>query len=1772
MRKKNLWRGLLIGLFFVVLFSGFFGCKTQGKKKISRVVSRKAESVVNVKINPSGELNYLPGKLVFYFDRSFPGVKGTTISEKALVSYVKINPPIPASGRWINPRTFEVDFKKNPVPDSEYRIVLLSIPYPGKKIKLATREFSFKTPSLKLLNVSVTSTRRYSAEIELHFNFPVKRAGFEKFIRVFDAEGKEVQPTGIKIVSDNQIVYVDIPVSRVPAQFQIVLQKGLKSELGAVLKESITRELTVRFGRRPLVFRFSGVKEKGTGYIVKLRASSPGRRVKLINESVQTRVLVSPEMPFKVIAAGNLIYITGDFIPEKVYEITLLSGIEDKNGAVLEQDFKAYAKIPPRRGKLRFLYRGKYFGRQGEWKIPVKAEGLKTLQLSIDYMPPENVVFWYSNDYGDKDYIDQYSERIFSQKIALPSKGNLLWLNLKDYINADKDGIYSVVLSGETTNRRTIEDSIQLVVSDLSIIAKWYGGKLYVWTIDSATLKPQVATSIEVRTSKNFLLGTCATNSEGFCLIETDKKERSPYVIFARKANQWTYLHFNTSLLPMEAYDVSGEGRLQSYVGFIYPERNLYRPGEKINFAVLVREARTYRGLSIPVKLIVRDPRGNRFVTLNGKTGKDGLVQFSFPTASTSPTGKYALELYVGGKNIFTYFLFVETFVPERMSVDLKLPEQIDLRKSITAELEARYLFGAPASGENYTGWATAEAVYPQCSGYMGCSFGKVKRERGKTSWRVEIPEGELDSQGRARLSFSMKDARESSLPLRLTLRVEVSEGGSGRTTKKSISTLVHPKPFYIGLKPSSKRTISGNPVRIQGILLSPDCKPYSGKARLSYNIYNLLYYYTYSYYSDFGWERSVEKLPVVTDRNVEVRDGKFSFSFVPQSNYEDYLIEVIDRENGTISQTIVYGWGWGVSARPESPDVLPISVSRTEGDEGDRVTAEIKLPFEGKILWTVELDRVYSYTWREAKGKTASWTFKLPEGVPNVYVTALLIRSGKNYLVSRAFGVKRIKIRPKKLKLNVQIEAPQEIKPSREMEIRIKARKKFRATVAVVDEGILQITRFKTPDVYSGVLRAMRLFLRTSESFGWIVRKYMAQTGGGFAAKEEEFTQPRFAQVVSYWSGIVESDSRGVARIKFKVPEYQGKLRIMVGAVTPEALGSAEKYVIVKRDVYVSPTVPRFLSTEDRFSLPITLLNTTDRVKTVKLRISAEGATLTKKETLTLPPGERKILWVDGTAGGEPGTVKIWVHAETEGEKYSQDFSIPLYPSLPYVTDNQVVTLEGEGKLDLRPYFANWIPRAHRAKLIISPFPGASALAHISYLIHYPYGCIEQTSTSTLVLIRLAPLMPLVAPEKTKEEYINMTQYGISRMISMQTITGGFSFWPGSRTPARWSSAYATFVLLEAKSAGFSVPDSVIKAALYYLKSTRKKDGITFYVLARGGMFERDPNLKSELLMKARSKDLTREDVLWFAGVMNELGNKELARKLLDEALKMEIKKGRRLYHNFYSELKALALSLYIMESVNPFHPDEKRLVEDIVTRLTRRRSYYYTTQELAWSLLSLGLYMDKHGSVENFDVILRASNKMVKGEKGRGIVTYNLKNAALYDKLELEYKGKGTVYLTIQNTGFSRNQRSFSPYGSGFTIGREILTKDGGKTFRAIQGNMLVLRFWVNSEGYYRNAAIEIPVPAGLEIENPRLNPSLLPGWTRSLKTINPEYMDVRDDRVIVFTTLRKGLSYYYIMLRAVTPGEFFFPPARGILMYDPQKNANTVSNVFSVEKKKR
>ena len=1744
------------------------------------------EEALEIKVQPQGELQRMPTDMVFYFSESYPGVEGITVEPESLKNFITIDPYLPAQGKWVSERTFEIYFLATPLPDKTYKVKIRRVPLISGAAEIPAQTFAFKTPDFEIVSISLKAIEKNSAVVSLDFTFAPVFDELRQFIAIFDSKNQPVKMWNVTTEKEKpEEVLITVPVIKAPEQYKVIVKKGLKSGLGVVLKKDVETVLPIGFATKPISVKDSKIEESEDGYMLIFQLISPAEKDFDIKEDNLSKLIrISPEIPFRVATSGKGIYIFGDFIPEKNYSVTLKTGITSKKGSILQEDYTMGFNIPKRKEKLQFIYQGRYFGTTGEWNLPLKLSRINWVEITITYLPPDNVLFWHLKDYGQKMSLYMLGEDIIQgRKIEIEKTGKdqVLWINLRDFLREKANGVYLVKAYGETEDKKHLNDRIAIVISDISLVTKWYKNSIYVWAFNSASLNAVTGVEIEARSSKNFLAGKGTTDVNGFCAMSILKEGRDPYVVFAKKGDEWTYVHVPTLRLPMEAYDIAGEEPSKPYLAYMYPERDLYRPGEDVRFNVVVREKNYFKGIALPVRIVIRDPQGRKYLTLSGTTDDYGLHDFSFPTTPSSPTGKYMLELVGGDQTLYTAHIFVEAFVPERMRVKLSLPDQLNIDKPFALKLEAEYLFGAPASGEVYSAKVRAEETPFRGAGYYNYGFGVVRfRNERPVAWESDNLTGTLDQNGKVEKTIRIDTNMVFNDPVRLSTSATVTEGGSGRVTSKSLEKIVYTRPFYIGIKPSGTRVIGGVPLTINGVLLKPDCSLYTGKSRLAYRVYKLSHYYSYGYddyyNDDYYWNARVNKIPIMSKHAVNATDGKFSFSYTPQTAYNDYLVEVLDEINGTISQVKIYGWGWwyeGEEANIESPEIILIRSDKQEYDAGEEVKVEALLPFEGNILWTVELDTLYNYAWKEAKGEVAAWSFRAPDGVSTCYVSALLVRSGGNYLVQRGLGIQRMRIRPRALKLGFTIDVPQRIKPGDELVINVKGTDRFKGTIAVVDEGILQITDFKTPDPYEGIFRDIGLGINSAESFGWIVKKFLTKTGGGFAAREKEFPEARFTRIVSFWSGIMESGADGSLSYKLKIPQYNGKLRVMVAGANENKLGGQATEVIVKSDVIISPTIPRFMYTSDKFSFPITLLNTTKQAKSVKLSIDMKKGTLkgqTGLGNIQLKPEEKKILWFDCVASEEPGSIDLAINGSSGNEKYHENFVIPLYPNVPFITESEYITVKPNERLDLKPYFDAWYPRAHTVKLLISNIPALSKLHHTKYAIHYPYGCIEQTSTSTLVLLRLSPLLAVIAPDISKEKYTEMVNHGVGRIISMQTISGGFGFWPGDDEPEPWASAYGTFVLLEAKNAGFVVPENVLNAALNYLDALADKSEFVYYILAKGGILQKKPESVDRLIALAKKEKYDLTSLLWVAGVLYESGKTEEAKNILALALNKEPPKVRRYRDDYYSRLQFKGMKLYMVEQVSPGIEEENRLALDISKELGARQSYYYTTQELAWSLLSLGMYAERFSKAD-YQVDLKIGGKVVKPQKEKGLLSWVLKNPGKETSLILQTSSPNALYLNIENTGFSKLKRAFEPYANGIVLKRNIFSYDGQPIAACNQGDLVVLKMAIKGNNYYDNVAVEASLPAGLEIENPRLGRDDLPTWVMKKSELwQPDYVDMKDDRAVIFGSLSYDTTFYYILARAVTPGTFFLPPSQGVVMYNPELNAHTHAETFEVNKR--
>ncbi|MCS7313233.1 MAG: MG2 domain-containing protein, partial [Acidobacteria bacterium] len=1100
-----------------------------------------------------------------------------------------------------------------------------------------------------------------------------------------------------------------------------------------------------------------------------------------------------------------------------------------------------------------------------------------------------------------------------------------------------------------------------------------------------------------------------------------------------------TFLHLETSALSLEPFEVSGPNHWTvNYVPYVYMERDLYRPGEEVHLAVILRERGSFRGLTLPVVVRVKDPRGRPFTELAGSTDATGMKAFAFQTPPNAPTGRYALEVWVGERLATTGFVFIETFVPERMTVRVT-PEKprFQAGEELAFRVQADYLFGAPAAGETYKGTCKFTEAPFRSPEFPDYTFGYVRSpDQEAPSAQVEV-EGRLDEKGSAVVTCRLPDLQRFLNPVRLTLELDVFEAGSGRSTKGRAEATVHRFPVFIGLKPAHRRILPGRPVQVQGVVLNLDGQLIPGKTRLTYEIYMVSrdYVRVYDPQGGFRWQWTARTFPMTEAIPVTAQGGRFQVQFTPTDYWYDYVVQVLDPDSGATARIELAGWGgWGEAERPDSPEVLKIRLDKSEADYGMTVEAQALLPFEGRILWTLETDTVIRSEWQEARGATASWKFQVPTGVPTAYVSAFLFRTGSSYAVTRAFGVQRLLVRPNRHRLGLAVEAPERVRPGADLKVRVRGDRPFQATVAIVDEGILQITRFATPDAYGAVFGPWASVVRTAETLGWVISKVVQATGGG--ERPVLTSAPTFMRLVSYWSGLVRSDDRGLLEVTFAVPPYQGRLRVMVVAADVERLGSAETSVRVSSDVVVLPTLPRFAHAGDTFRFPVTLTNTAARPETVRLGFEVDGAEFLDQppRTVELPPQETRTVWVPLRVTRRMGTLEVRIQATWSGDRYTDTFRLTVSPDRPYERRAVYIAVP-PGETDLRPYVRDWLPFMQRTRILLSPIQGLLSLTHLKYLIRYPYGCVEQTASSLLPLLRFPSIVERLDPAFAREwNWADRVRSGIGQLVALQTPSGGFAFWPGGAEPVEWASIYTTFVLLTAQQAGYPVPASTLEDALRYIEGHARARPFGYYVLALGRRLQ-GPDL--ERISQLLEQKLSFEDRLFLIGALYHGGRTATAEKALQATLRQRPEDGYHLADDFYSPLRALGVQLYILETLYPGAPEHEGLVRTLVERL-QKSSDLYNTQELAWALLALGLRIG-HVRYESLpEAELRADGRLVRPVATPQGLAWTVENATLLDSLVLRHRGSGHLYVTIETEGFPARPVSPLSESAGLRVER--------------------------------------------------------------------------------------------------------------------------------------
>lgn len=1770
---------ILIVLAVLVIF--FSGC-------------RKGENAVTIdSITPSDEVSQ---RTNFTFSFSKPVVDRDSLDKWHETPLIQFEPFVKGKYKWISPSELRFYPEDQLLPSTEYEVSISPrIIKKGDYYLHGQRAFKFSTERIRIDRVDtdyrISEKEMGKARIALSFtfNYTINPSELQKFLGIRFKGGRSINFSIEQEKPSNILVAVSEPLELQKEYREIVVSvNGRLKPDNAGLSLIEDYERTIRLPRKKeLVVESSYPETSRHENWITIKFSTPVNIEKLKNY-----MKISPEIEYRLERSNNYVSIHGDFSSQKSYEVLIKSGLPAMNGSKLKRDFSTTLRMGDLEPSFDFVHQGIYLQRSGRMNVGIESVNIDELELSVEKVYQNNLAYFLNRNSPYSDYFSSWDLKYIGKHIeykdinidAEKNEKKITEVDMSEYFSRGRKGIY--VLQLWEPDRHWRKKIKWVIITDLGIVAKVSGQELRVYINSLKDLKPVKDVEVKLLSRNNQVLLEGVTDSKGRAVFKdyAEKTEGfSPMVVTARKGKDFSFMRLGNSRIDMGDFDVGGRPPVDKYEAFLYTDRGVYRPGDTLHLAAIIRDSERKIPPDFPFKVEINDPGQTEFEIFRGEVGSSGSDEFELYLPHYSKTGVYNARVLVADSiEIGRVNFKVEEFMPQRMKVKLNLDEkEYNAGDRLKAEIEGIMLFGPPASGRRVEVSLSLMPGTFRPKGYKNFTFHDNDKSMGTI--KREIGDKELDAYGKAIFYYTLPQRLTPPSLIHGEVRATVFELG-GRTVSATREFSLHPYPHYIGLNRKGEGyPDKGEKVDFEFVVLSPDGKKMPG-CELKAKIYKINWNTVLERDSRGYYYKSVESRELISERTVHYDGNVSDFDFMPH-HYGSYIVKLENPQTGASSSLKFYVSGWGYSPWAMShPDRISIVPDRDSYKPGEKAEIQIQAPFSGRLLLTVERNGVMHERIVEMSENTATITLPLKENYkPNVYIAGILVRSNEGlepYAPLRAFGVTPVSVESDENRLSVEVEAPEKIEPENTMEVSLRVRNgtgNTYVTVAAVDEGILQITNFRTPSPFNFFFGRRRLTVSTHDLYSLVLpelsrtEKY-SSPGGGFTREgEERRLMPvtvRRVRSVALWSGIIRA-SRGYAKIKFKVPRFQGTLRLMAVAFDGDRFGSGEDKTVVSDPIVLTPTLPRFLSGKDEFKAPVAVYNGTGRSGRITVSMEIDGPAELKSEsriTRNIGKGEEEVIPFMIKAGNDMGKVHFDIRASGNGEETEAQVDLPLRPASPLIPEYGAGTLDDNGKATIN-VDKNWIKETLKLQLIATPYPSIKMSEGLRFLLRYPHGCIEQTTSRVFPLLYFSDIAKAVDPDLFEDKSSHyFVSEGIDKLVRMQKYTGGFLYWPGGSRESEWGTLYATHFLAEAEKAGYQVPSYVLSRAANRIKNMIYEDRressssrrwhierscYAVYILALLGKPDRSA---MNYLKEREIRNISDYAQFLLAGAFALSGDMKTAEQYIPSDISPS-NASRETGGNFNSGTKANALMLEVLVDVDPNHPSIPVLIKEIVAEL--KTSRYYTTQSTALGFMAVGKALSRSGGSDY-------EGRIFLDEEEIGTFTtetFRIERENFdADKIRIEIEGEGPCYYYWKISGIKKDA-NIREYDRQLYVRRRYLSEQGHPVSysKIEQGQLLVAEITMKAlTDNLDNVIITDMLPAGLEIENPRLQSQRVLPWIGS-KSVYPEYMDIRDDRINIYLNLRRRVEYnFYYMLRAVTVGDFVLPPVEGEAMYDPAKSS--------------
>ncbi|NLN95361.1 MAG: hypothetical protein GX128_04235 [Bacteroidales bacterium] len=1630
----------------------------------------------------------------------------------------------------------------------------------GKPLNISTQETDeVNIPAKDVFSViDITVKNLPEQKAIIRFSDPIdEKQDFNGLISLIEQK-EQKKHKDISVTVNHNVIIVN-PLSQTEGDFVLSVEAALKNFEGRRLNNEISKVIYFNHARPEVSIPGKGVILPGSeGLVLPFRAISlravEMRVVKLFEQNIPFFLQIndlgdSGELK----RAGRLILKKTILLNQQelldlnrwnTFSLDLADMIQPDPGAIyrIELSFKRIHSTFP-------CAESNSLPSQSELDAIDKADFEKESQTYDD------ASYWYYSDYyyeyDDYDYVDYET-----------------WYQRRN------DPCYPQYYNRDKSVRRNI------LASDLGIIAKQGGdGKLFVLVSDLITTRPMQNVVTEVYNYQNQLIAEGRTNDQGMAVLEPDGK---PFLLIAKQDKQRSYLKLSENVaLSVSNFDVSGDVVQQGLKGFIYGERGVWRPGDTLFLSFILEDKNNILPADHPVNFELLNPLGQIHDRITKAQGNNGFYTFITRTAHDAPTGNWTAVVKVGGAE-FKQRIKIESIKPNRLKIDLDFDRHILTHQPATrATLKAEWLHGAAAHNLRADVNLRLSPVKTRFKGWETYTFDDP--EKIFASEEKTVFNNKLDERGIA--TFNIELAKITNAPgmLKAFFTTRVFEGG-GEFSIDGIEKQFSPYTAYAGIKtPEMNRyrmLDTDREYKIQIASLFADGSPVNNR-KLDIEVYKIDWNWWWNAYEHniAQYMRQYEVKPYYT-KTATVQDGKGSFSLkIPDNDWGRFYVKVSDPVSGhSTGEMWFFDWP-STAGRPkrsvaDGATMLTFTTDQEKYKPGDRAKITFPSSEGGSAIISIENGtRVIDIFRVNTKDNETTAELSIThEMIPNAYIHISLIQPHSqtvNDLPVRLYGILPIMVDDPSTHLQPVISMPDVLEPEKPFKITVfeETGKEMTYTLAIVDEGLLSLTRFKTPDPWEKFFAREALGVRSWDIYDYVIGAFGGKFEQLFSIGGDEFVFAEDANLANRFKPVVKFlgpftiKPKQKQEINIELPQYIGSVRTMVVAGNRQAYGFAHKQTPVRKSLMVLATMPRVLGPNETFSLPVTVfsMDSKQRNVTVNVQVNDMFAGRVESKNIEFSNSGDKTVFFELKTANRAGIGKINVTAISGNETASHDIEIGVRnPNTEQViTRNMLLESSKNGTLD---YAFFGLPGTNSLWMELSTMPPIDLTSRLKYLLGYPHGCLEQITSIAFPQLFLGHLTNLDEAEKQRTE--NNIKAALSRLKSFQLPDGSFSTWAGGRFTDEWATTYAGHFMLEAEALGYALPPGVKKQWLGYqqvaarawgktTKSTRyaysQPDLVQAYRLFTLTM-AKSPETGAMNRLRERT-DLSVAASWRLAAAYALIGQKKISNNIIN-GLDSKVKEYTELSETYGSATRDRAMILETLVYLN-----ERQKAFELLKEVSQALSsgLWMSTQTTAYSLIAVSKYKagetTSHSikasySLDNAKpVAVKANNtisevSLISAKESGSILVQNDINAPLYVRLFTkgipapgdEIASENNIRVSVRYLGLEGGEIDVRRIKSGTDFIAEVT----------------VSNLATNSQ--LSDLILNQIFPSGWEIRNQRLFDM------ETTKSSSFLHQDIRDDRVLTYFDLGVNQKKVFkISLMAAYAGHFYLPAPSVEAMYN-------------------